>query len=202
MAEVRLGFVGIVVEDRTQAARVNEILSHYGEIIRGRMGIPDQETGEVYKALRIKFEAINGRDFVNTVIVLDADEADSLIAGVVASAFVPPGLAFCVSSHVDVNRSAVESNGDVKVGFGSYSYHDSYDGAKYRKPRVFQQIEEIIFVENKSFLILHTRRLVCNGISTDGTFADFVNYAFADITFFHKILLLYLYETIIAYIFV
>ena len=45
MSETRLGFVGVVVEDRKQAAAVNEILSRFGEIIRGRMGIPDQQTG-------------------------------------------------------------------------------------------------------------------------------------------------------------
>lgn len=50
------------------------------EVMLQTATLTDQETGEVYKALRIKFEAINGRDFVNTVIVLDADEADSLIA--------------------------------------------------------------------------------------------------------------------------
>jgi len=54
VAEVRLGFVGIVVEDRTQAARVNEILSHYGEIIRGRMGIPDKDTGKAVIGLIVE----------------------------------------------------------------------------------------------------------------------------------------------------
>lgn len=37
----RIGVVGIVVEDpATSAARVNDILSHHGGIIVGRMGIP------------------------------------------------------------------------------------------------------------------------------------------------------------------
>ena len=43
--EERLGFVGIVIEDRQRAEEVNRILSQYGPIIRGRMGVPDRETG-------------------------------------------------------------------------------------------------------------------------------------------------------------
>lgn len=41
----RLGFVGVVVEERGMAEQVNRILSAYGGIIRGRIGIPNQETG-------------------------------------------------------------------------------------------------------------------------------------------------------------
>ncbi len=44
-AEERLGFVGLVVEDREQAARINQILSEFGDMIRGRIGVPDKETG-------------------------------------------------------------------------------------------------------------------------------------------------------------
>lgn len=45
MSDIRLGFVGVVVEERSRAEDVNRILSSYGGIIRGRIGIPDQETG-------------------------------------------------------------------------------------------------------------------------------------------------------------
>lgn len=45
MEDTRLGFVGIVIEDRSQATSVNEILSCFGSLIRGRIGIPDRETG-------------------------------------------------------------------------------------------------------------------------------------------------------------
>ncbi|MDD5245934.1 MAG: iron-only hydrogenase system regulator [Candidatus Omnitrophica bacterium] len=39
--EKRLGFVGIIIEDRKQQAPlVNSLLTEYGEIIVGRMGIP------------------------------------------------------------------------------------------------------------------------------------------------------------------
>ena len=43
--DVRLGFVGIVIEERRQAEEVNRVLSQFGSIIRGRIGVPDQKTG-------------------------------------------------------------------------------------------------------------------------------------------------------------
>ena len=40
----RLGFMGIIVTDRKkQADEVNKILSEFGNIIQGRMGIPYKE---------------------------------------------------------------------------------------------------------------------------------------------------------------
>ena len=42
----RLGFIGIIIEDRSSAKAVNDILSAFGEIIRGRMGVPDHQTGD------------------------------------------------------------------------------------------------------------------------------------------------------------
>lgn len=42
--EKRLGFVGIIVENRKEnAAKINEILSSYGAIISARMGLPYKE---------------------------------------------------------------------------------------------------------------------------------------------------------------
>jgi len=41
--EIRMGFVGIVVEDRENIALVNRVLSQHGDMIRGRIGIPNQE---------------------------------------------------------------------------------------------------------------------------------------------------------------
>jgi putative iron-only hydrogenase system regulator len=39
--EKRLGFAGIIIQDRRKTApRVNEILSEFGDIIVGRMGLP------------------------------------------------------------------------------------------------------------------------------------------------------------------
>ena len=54
MANIRLGFVGIVVEDRSQVEHVNRILSGFGDIIRGRIGIPDKETGHAVIGLIVE----------------------------------------------------------------------------------------------------------------------------------------------------
>ncbi len=43
--EQRVGVVGIVVEDRENARKINSILSEHNEIIVGRMGIPYRERG-------------------------------------------------------------------------------------------------------------------------------------------------------------
>ena len=43
--EKRLGFVGIVVESREETPRVNRVLSEYGHLIKGRIGIPNPEDG-------------------------------------------------------------------------------------------------------------------------------------------------------------
>lgn len=39
----RLGVIGIVIEDRKMASKVNEILSLHSNIIIGRMGLPYSE---------------------------------------------------------------------------------------------------------------------------------------------------------------
>ena len=42
LMEQRIGVIGIVVEDRAKAAQINAILSEYGDMIIGRMGVPYQ----------------------------------------------------------------------------------------------------------------------------------------------------------------
>jgi putative iron-only hydrogenase system regulator len=42
-AEKRLGFIGIVVDCKDHIEEVNRILTRYGSIIRGRIGIPNHE---------------------------------------------------------------------------------------------------------------------------------------------------------------
>ncbi|WP_041287627.1 TM1266 family iron-only hydrogenase system putative regulator [Desulfomonile tiedjei] len=42
----RLGVIGIIIEDRKEsAARVNALLSQFGDLIVGRMGVPHKERG-------------------------------------------------------------------------------------------------------------------------------------------------------------
>jgi putative iron-only hydrogenase system regulator len=42
MSEKRLGVIGIVIEDRQMAAKVNQVLSEHADLIIGRMGLPHQ----------------------------------------------------------------------------------------------------------------------------------------------------------------
>lgn len=39
----RQGFIGVVVQDRKNIEEVNRILTRYGKVIRGRIGIPNRE---------------------------------------------------------------------------------------------------------------------------------------------------------------
>lgn len=50
----RLGFVGIVVEDKSSVQAVNEILSAFGHMIRGRIGVPDHDTDEAVIGLIVR----------------------------------------------------------------------------------------------------------------------------------------------------
>lgn len=43
--ETRVAVIGIIVENPNVTARINEILSEYGDCIIGRMGIPYRERG-------------------------------------------------------------------------------------------------------------------------------------------------------------
>lgn len=38
--EKRIGFIGIIVEEKKSAKELNELLSQYSQLIVGRMGIP------------------------------------------------------------------------------------------------------------------------------------------------------------------
>ncbi|MCM1541951.1 MAG: iron-only hydrogenase system regulator [Blautia sp.] len=42
-SNTRVALVGIIVEDRDAAARINGLLHEYGEYVIGRMGIPYRE---------------------------------------------------------------------------------------------------------------------------------------------------------------
>ena len=43
MEEERIGFIGVVIEEMTQASKVNQIISQYQQLITGRIGVPDHE---------------------------------------------------------------------------------------------------------------------------------------------------------------
>ena len=42
-SSVRQGFIGIVVQNRENVEEVNRILTRFGKVIRGRIGVPSRE---------------------------------------------------------------------------------------------------------------------------------------------------------------
>lgn len=61
--EERIGFVGMVIEDKQSVPKVNEILATYGKMIRGRLGLPDPE---------------NGVNVITLVVYADSDQVGAL----------------------------------------------------------------------------------------------------------------------------
>ena len=59
--ETRLAILSILVADREQSAKVNALLSEYGDSIKGRMGLPYPEKGVSVLSVVIDapMEAIN-----------------------------------------------------------------------------------------------------------------------------------------------
>ncbi|MBM4149818.1 MAG: CopG family transcriptional regulator [Lentisphaerae bacterium] len=54
--ERRLGFVGIIVEDRNRASEaVNRVLSEHGAVIVARLGVPHRERG--YSVISVVVDA-------------------------------------------------------------------------------------------------------------------------------------------------
>lgn len=41
--ETRLAIIGVIVEDRDSAEKINSLLSEFGKYIKGRMGLPYEE---------------------------------------------------------------------------------------------------------------------------------------------------------------
>lgn len=52
--EERIGFIGIVIEDLSQAGRVNQVISQYQAMVTGRIGVPDHEKNRAVIGLLVK----------------------------------------------------------------------------------------------------------------------------------------------------
>lgn len=52
--EERIGFIGIVIEDLSQAGKVNQIISQFQGIVTGRIGVPDHERNMAVIGLLIR----------------------------------------------------------------------------------------------------------------------------------------------------
>jgi putative iron-only hydrogenase system regulator len=54
--ETRLGFIGIVMDDRGAAADVNRIIGEYSSVVRARIGVPDNQTASAVIGLIVEGE--------------------------------------------------------------------------------------------------------------------------------------------------
>ncbi len=52
--EERVGFVGVVIEDLSQAARVNQVVGQFQDMVAGRIGVPDHERGMAVIGLLVR----------------------------------------------------------------------------------------------------------------------------------------------------
>jgi len=52
--EKRLGFIGVIVNDRAVAADVNTILGHFARVIRARVGVPDTDSASAVIGLIVE----------------------------------------------------------------------------------------------------------------------------------------------------
>lgn len=52
--ELRIGFIGVVMEDLREAPAVNRIIGEYQRIVIGRIGVPDHENDIAVIGLAVK----------------------------------------------------------------------------------------------------------------------------------------------------
>ncbi len=62
----RIGVIGIVLKTKEHVSEVNKLLSQFSDIIIGRMGVPDKETGistisVIVKGTNEEVSALTGR---------------------------------------------------------------------------------------------------------------------------------------------
>ena len=63
MEEERIGFIGIVIEDLTQAAKVNQVISQFQDMVTGRIGVPDHERNMAVIGLLVRGDNIRVGSF-------------------------------------------------------------------------------------------------------------------------------------------
>jgi putative iron-only hydrogenase system regulator len=54
--EIRLGFIGIVMDDRTAAEEINRIIGEYSAVVKARIGVPDNRAASAVIGLIVEGE--------------------------------------------------------------------------------------------------------------------------------------------------
>ena len=63
--EERIGFIGIVIEDLTQTAKVNQVISQFQDMVTGRIGVPDHERNMAVIGLLVRGDNIRVGSFTS-----------------------------------------------------------------------------------------------------------------------------------------
>jgi putative iron-only hydrogenase system regulator len=54
--EIRLGFIGIVLESREAAGEINRIIGEYSAVVKARIGVPDSQSAAAVIGLIVEGE--------------------------------------------------------------------------------------------------------------------------------------------------
>lgn len=54
--EIRLGFIGIVLDDRGAADEINHIIGEYSAVVKARIGVPDNRSASAVIGLIVEGE--------------------------------------------------------------------------------------------------------------------------------------------------
>ena len=54
--EIRLGFIGVVMDDRSAADEINHIIGEYAAVVKARIGVPDNSTQSAVIGLIVEGE--------------------------------------------------------------------------------------------------------------------------------------------------
>jgi len=54
--EIRLGFIGIVLDDRGAADEINHIIGEYSAVVKARIGVPDSRSASAVIGLIVEGE--------------------------------------------------------------------------------------------------------------------------------------------------
>ncbi len=55
-SEIRLGFIGVVLDDRAVADEVNHIIGEYAAVVKARIGVPDSRSASAVIGLIVEGE--------------------------------------------------------------------------------------------------------------------------------------------------
>ena len=80
MADERLGFVGVVIEELSQATRVNQVVGQFQDMVTGRLGVPDHERGLAVIGLLVRGDSVRIGQFTGKLGNIPGVQVKSALA--------------------------------------------------------------------------------------------------------------------------